>query len=155
MLALTRKTDYALVALACLGKHFSAAGTGLASARKIASEYSLPLPLMRNVLKQLAQAEIVRSARGVRGGYSLAVDPHCLTVIQIIDAMEGPFRFAPCVDGLPVVDQVCPIEHICPIREPIRRLHSSLRYFFGQLTLADLLAGKTQVMLNPLTITNT
>ena len=77
------------------------------------------------------------------------------TVMEIIDAIEGPFRFAPCVDGLPVVDQGCPIECICPIREPIRRLHSSLRCFFEQLTLADLLAGKTQTMLNSLTIANT
>ena len=155
MLALTRKTDYALVALAYLDKHFDATGKGAASAREIASEYALPLPLMRNVLKQLAQAGVVRSARGARGGYGLAIDPHCLTVMEIIDAIEGPFRFAPCVDGLPVVDQGCPIECICPIREPIRRLHSSLRCFFEQLTLADLLAGKTQTMLNPLAIANT
>ena len=155
MLALTRKTDYALVALAYLSRRCSLADEASASAREIAGEYKLPLPLMMNVLKQLAQAKIIQSTRGAQGGYELVVEPDRLTMMQVIDAMEGPFRFAPCVDDLPAVDQGCPIESNCPIRETIGRLHSSLRGFFEQLTLADLLGGKMQTVLEPLTIAST
>ena len=80
MIAFTRKTDYALIALASLAQEAGdpgdpAAETAPLSARAIAERYAVPLPILMNVLKGLAGAELIRSTRGVKGGYILAAPP--------------------------------------------------------------------------------
>ena len=111
---LTRKTDYALVALAGLARHPAA----YASARDLAGQLQLPLPVLRNILKQLAAAGLLASTRGPSGGYKLAVDsvgagvgetvlvldegnsarqllevedaPVRTVIVGIVDAVQGP-----------------------------------------------------------------
>jgi len=140
MLSLTKKTDYALVALATLGRR-RAAGEGPVSARVVAEEYGLPQPLLMNILKELAQAKIVVSKRGATGGYELAGEPADLTVLEVVTAIEGPVRLAECCDGLPVVGQGCVVEAAsCPARGAVRLLHRRIVGLFERMTLADLLA---------------
>ena len=71
MLAFTRKTDYALIALTHMAKHSEECN----SAREIAGLYGIPLPLLMNILKQMAQRGLAQSVRGPRGGYRLAMPP--------------------------------------------------------------------------------
>jgi Rrf2 family protein len=137
MLGLTRKTDYALVALAYLGQR-RAAGEEAASARRIADQFKLPLPLLMNVLKDLAHAKLVTSTRGQAGGYALASDPEHVTVLEVITAMEGPARLTQCADDLTVLGQECRVCG-CGIKGPIRRLHHRIQSFLGEVTLADLM----------------
>ena len=137
MLNLTRKTDYALVALAYLAQRRCQEASP-ASARLIAQRFHLPLALLTNIMKALASAKIVTSTRGSQGGYALAYEPDQVTLLQVITATEGPMQFAQCVNGLPVMGQGCPIEEDCPIRLPIRRLHQRLNGYLEQTTLADL-----------------
>ncbi|MGB9625707.1 MAG: RrF2 family transcriptional regulator, partial [Phycisphaerae bacterium] len=68
MLALTKKTEYALIALTCLAR----AESRWVSAREISAQYGIPLALLMNILKTLAQSGLIRSVRGARGGYVLA-----------------------------------------------------------------------------------
>ncbi|MBI1338438.1 MAG: Rrf2 family transcriptional regulator [Phycisphaera sp.] len=138
MLTLTRKTDYALIALVHLGK-LGGSPDQPESARAIAEQYYLPVPLLMNVLKDLAQARLVNATRGANGGYTLAADPHEVTLLEVITATEGPMRFARCTEGLPVVGQGCDIAESCPIKQPIRQLHKRIETFFASLTLADLM----------------
>jgi len=143
MLSLTRKSDYALVALSLLAKRWHA-GDGPISAREVAERFGLPKPLLMNVFKELAQARILDSTRGVAGGYALAAHPAQLTVLEVVTALEGPPRLATCADGLPIVGQAgCPIESGCPIREPIRRIHVRLLRLLGAMTLQELLDDET------------
>jgi len=140
MLSLTKKTDYALVALATLGRR-KLAGQGPVSARVVAEEYGLPQPLLMNILKELAQAKIVVSKRGATGGYELASDPVGLTVLEVVTAIEGPVRLAECCEGLPVVGQGCAVEATsCPARGAVRLLHQRIVALFEEMTLADLFA---------------
>jgi Rrf2 family protein len=137
MLSVTRKTDYALVALAFLGQR-KAAGEASVSARRIADQFHLPLPLLMNVLKALSQARLVTSTRGQQGGYALAADPEEINLLDIVTAIEGTPRFAPCTDELPILGQTCPIQN-CLIRTPVRRLHDRIKGFLRETTLADLM----------------
>lgn len=140
MLSLTRKTDYALVALASLGRR-RRAGDGPISARAIAEQFGLPQPLLMNVLKELAQAKIVVSTRGAAGGYEMARDPAHVSVLDVVTAIDGPVRLAQCCDGLPVIGQGCVIEGAsCPARSAVRMLHQRVIGLFEQMTLQDLLA---------------
>lgn len=67
MLCLSRKTDYALIALAYLAEHRHR----VSSAREIATAYALPQPLLMNILKRLHRHGLISSTRGVKGGYQL------------------------------------------------------------------------------------
>ncbi len=139
MLSLTRKTDYALVALALLGRRRSDGG-GPVSARVVAEEFGLPQPLLMNILKELAQARIVTSTRGATGGYTLANDPAQISVLEVVTAIEGPVRLAQCCDGLPIAGQGCAVEAAhCPAKGAVRRLHNRIVSLFEEMTLQDLL----------------
>lgn len=143
MLHLTRKTDYALVALSYLAQQ----GDGRAgvSARKIADQFGMPLPLLMNILKELAHAKIVGSTRGVHGGYALALPPERVSLLEVIEALEGPVKFTDCSEGLPILGQGCAIQDCCGIRSPMKRLNQRIKSFFAEVTLADLMESKVDV----------
>ena len=142
MLGLTKKTDYALLALAYLAKHplWGMAETPQAvRTRDIAAHHGLPLPILMNVLKELAKARLVKSVRGAGGGYVLARAPDRISVLDVVTAMEGPMRLARCVDNLPVVGQGCPFACKCGIQSAIHQLHDRLADFLTHMTLAEIL----------------
>lgn len=143
MLALTKKTDHALIALACLAKRFETSAHGQSPcvcAREIADAFDLPLPQLMNILKELVRAKIIRSLRGACGGYVLARSPKQVTLLEVITAMEGPVRLTECCSGaLPILGQGCVMAKGCPVRRPISRLHGRIQDFFASVTLAQLL----------------
>ncbi|MEO1236376.1 MAG: Rrf2 family transcriptional regulator [Planctomycetota bacterium] len=141
MLQLTRKTEYALIALSHLGRR-RLAEEGPASARSIAEAYRLPLPLLMNILKELAQAGLLTSTRGATGGYVLAAEPAEVSLLQVVHAIEGPVKLTPCChdeDTLPIVGQSCSVEENCPIQGPIRALHRRILGFVADVTLEELM----------------
>lgn len=138
MLSLTRKTDYALVALAALADCLTA--DLQLSAREIAERYHTPLPLMMNVLKRLHRAGLVKSIRGAKGGYKLAADVRRLPLTQVIEAIEGPMRVAACCQQGPEAGGLlCQVS--CPITGSIQWLNEQVHRFLAQFTLGDILAG--------------
>jgi len=138
MLNLTKKADYALVAMAALA-HRHEQAIGPISARELAEQYHLPLPLLMNVLKDLAKAHLANSIRGSKGGYELHSHPERISVLEVIRAVEGPFQLSQCCSGLPILNQRCEIDESCPIREPIQKIHRKLYQTFEQWTLNDLI----------------
>ena len=139
MLTLTRKTDYALIALT----HLALEPAGCSSAREIAAKYNLPLPLLMNLLKLLAQKGLARSVRGPRGGYTLAVPPQEIALTEIIAAVEGPVQLVQCIEhevegGDKAGDGTCKLVACCPVRSPIHRIHDRLVEFLAGITLADI-----------------
>ena len=80
MLTLTRKTEYAMIAVC----HLAHAGHKVVSARDIAEAHGVPLPLLMNVLKRLNRTGHVHSVRGAKGGYVLAVPPEQFTLDGLI-----------------------------------------------------------------------
>src|SRR5207248_10293936 len=80
--------DYACRALLSLALH--AEGAGPTSVRDIAERTGLPQPYLEQILLALKGAGLVRSKRGVGGGYVLARPPTEITLGQIVSAVEGP-----------------------------------------------------------------
>jgi Rrf2 family protein len=134
MLSLTKKCEYALVAIC----HLARVEQRVVSAREIAELHEVPLPLLMNVLKQLNQAGQVRSVRGARGGYALAVAPNELTLAQVIHAVEGPVRLVNCAPGAGGRQRGCERLAFCSIRHPIHKVHHELLKFLGSVTVADI-----------------
>jgi Rrf2 family protein len=148
MLSLTRKSDYALVALSYLGQQQGEERA--VSARRIADQFGLPLPLLMNILKALSHAGLVTSTRGPQGGYTLAVAPTAISILDVVHAIEGPIRVAMCSprEGDEAAHSACcPAAGMCPIEGPIKRLNQQLQGFLARVTLADLLGPQVDVPL--------
>ena len=133
MIALTRKSDYALVALA----HIARAQGRLSSAREVSDRHNIPLPVLMNILKKLSRAGIVASVRGARGGYRLAADPAEISLKELIVALEGPIRLVMCAAG----DETCNCDQApwCPVQGPARRIHDRLQAFLAGVSLAEII----------------
>jgi Rrf2 family protein len=147
--SLTRKTDYALVALADMAGDPS----GPVSARDLAERLRLPLPVLRNILKHLSQAGLVRSTRGQQGGYRLARRPEEISLAELIEAMEGPMRLALCCgdqhgrNNGEAAD--CAIETSCSARGPVRKVHGLVRGLLDRITLAEIARDRVPMRIEP------
>lgn len=134
MLALTKKTDYALIAVS----HMALAGDRVSSAREMANLYQLSLSLLMNVLKVLTRKGLIRSTRGSKGGYVLAHEAKNITMHRLIVAVEGPLRLARCNARGRGHDDDCDLVETCPIRSPVRKVQQKLEEFLDSTTLAEI-----------------
>jgi len=137
MMALTRRTGYALVAMTHLAK---LPAEQLASAREIAERFGVPMSLLMNALKQLASAGYVESVRGARGGYRLAKSPRDINLADVVAVLEGPVRMAECVTEWATEDDECTCQLMarCPIADPVHRVQRKLNDFLKKVTLAEI-----------------
>ena len=119
MLRLSKKTDYALMAM----KHLTLQGDrGSASAREIAERYDIPLELMAKILQRLARRGLLASHQGTRGGYQLARAPQMISVADVIQAVDGPVTVTACSAD----DHACGQYAKCSIRDPLWRIKDRL-----------------------------
>lgn len=142
MLQITKRVDYALIALTHLALH---SGERF-SARELAETYHLSRPLMANVLKALSKEELVRSVRGTKGGYELTLDPATLPVGRVVELLEGPLQIATCVGDDPQ-DHSCAASSVCPVKHSVFRIHVRIRDVLYASTIADLAQGSTRASL--------
>lgn len=134
MLTLTKKTEYALIAVTHLARNPGP----VISARDIAERYGVRAPLLMNVLKLLMHNRILTSVRGTGGGYRLSRDPRSISVWQIVEAVEGPARLVRCVEPeIMEAPHQCELIGTCPIRAPLLRVHERFHRFLSELTVAD------------------
>jgi len=84
---ISRSTGYALLAVGYLAKHQE---EGIILSQDVSKEYNIPLEYLLKILQQLVKANILRSKRGPRGGFSLARPPQKITLLQVIEAVDGP-----------------------------------------------------------------
>ena len=132
MLRLSKQADYGLV----LMSHFaSRTGAQVLSARDLAAEAGLPLPTVGKVLKLLARAGLLRSQRGVNGGYVLAHPASQISVAAIVQALEGPIGMTDCAPQAP---RSCEHEPHCPVRTPVQRINAVVRETLSQMSLEEL-----------------
>lgn len=84
---LSSKSEYALLALLELAVHYNE-GEPL-QIRQIAAEQNIPDRYLEQLLATLRRAGIVRSQRGARGGYLLSREPWKITLLDVVDCIEG------------------------------------------------------------------
>jgi Rrf2 family protein len=86
VLAITSKSPYAVRALAELARTGSA---GPVPIGEIARRRDIPVQFLEGLFATLRRAGILQSQRGVKGGYSFAREPGELTVLEVVEALEG------------------------------------------------------------------
>ena len=84
---ISRSTGYALLALGYIAKNHD---QKIILSQTISKEYDIPLEYLLKILQQMVRAGILRSKRGPRGGFSLAQSPKKVTMLKIIEAVDGP-----------------------------------------------------------------
>ena len=132
MLRVTKLTDYATVLLTVL-----AARPGeVLSAAELAEQSGLEIPTVAKVLRPLAQAGLVEGFRGAGGGYRLARDAAAISLVEIVEAMEGPLGMTECS----LHDGACGIEQSCGVRANWRRINDVVADALRGVTLAQMQA---------------
>ncbi len=128
--------DYASRALLSLTLHQDEAGP--TSVRDIAERTALPQPYLEQILLALKGAGLVRSKRGVGGGYVLAKPPAEITLGAIVSAVDGPIAAGDF--GQPHQDGACDHEGQCVLLAVWQDVGAILRHHLDSLTLADIAA---------------
>ncbi len=129
MLKLTRKTEYALMALGHLSR---TAEEGVTKVRKIADAHDIPFPVMAKVMQHMARAGFVEPVQGARGGYRLKAQLADVNLWQFLERMEGPLGIVDCVN---VSEDECSQVESCSIRNPMQVIDHTLKAEFTDLSL--------------------
>ncbi|MFB0517089.1 MAG: Rrf2 family transcriptional regulator [Candidatus Neomarinimicrobiota bacterium] len=127
MLKITRKTEYALMALGHLSQ---AASEDITKVREIADTYDIPFPVMAKVMQRLAHKGFVEPIQGAQGGYRLRADLADVNLWQFLERMEGPLGIVDCVS-----EDDCTQMGSCNIRNPMQVIDHTLKSVFTRLTL--------------------
>lgn len=88
MLSITTKSPYALRALTELGR---LGGSGPVPIAELARRRDIPVQFLEQLFAVLRRAGVLRSQRGVKGGYSFAREPNEITVLEIVELLDGAF----------------------------------------------------------------
>lgn len=133
MLRLSKKADYALIALRHLAAHVDRSAV---SARELAETYDIPPELLAKVLQKLVHAQLLESHQGTRGGYVLGRPAAAMSVAEVIQVIDGPLTVTACSE----VDHSCDQFAKCNIRDPLWRIKDRIVSALSATSVAELAA---------------
>jgi Rrf2 family protein len=132
MLKLTKKADYGLMAMKHLAEH-AHEGTALC-AKDVAEAYGIPSEALAKILQRLVKAGLLVSQHGINGGYLLARPARLISAYEVIQAIEGPLFITSCV----TVRGACDQSTRCTVREPLRKVSSSIEDVLKRITISEM-----------------
>ncbi len=130
MLKITRKVEYALIAMRYLQNE---GRKKTVSVKEIADKYSIPRALLAKILQQLGKHKIVKSVQGPAGGYRLSKNSNNIKMTNFFEILEGPLGLMDCY-----FESNCEQLNNCNIRIPINRINDNIREMFNKLKLSDI-----------------
>jgi len=131
MLKLTKKADYALMAMKHLAENTD---RGARSAKDMADAYGIPPEALAKILQRLAKAGLLHSQHGTNGGYTLARAAHTISAFEVIQAIDGPLFITSCV----TVRGECGQSNRCNIREPLRKVNESIEAVLKRIKVSHM-----------------
>ncbi len=131
MLKLTRKVEYALIAL----RHIQSKGESyVSSTKEISDTYGIPAQLLAKIMQQLAREDIVDPIQGPSGGYKMKKDLETLNLTTFFEMLEGPVGLMDCF-----FDSNCNQISQCNIKSPILKINDSILNLFNNMSVADVM----------------
>ncbi len=127
----SRSAEYSIRAMTFLAMQPSGKLTG---AKEIADAEKIPIPFLWKILQNLARRRLIRSFKGLRGGYELAMPADSITLHAVVGATDGEDLTGGCVLGL----AECSEDNACPLHDTWKRIRGEMRAMLEQNTLADL-----------------
>jgi len=134
---LSVRGEYALRALLVLGLKY---GEAVVQIKTISREQNIPKRFLEQILNDLKLAGIVRSTRGVKGGYRLARRPEEITMAAIVRHVEGALAPVSCVSERFYEKCSCPDESRCAIRSVMKEVREAVVTIADRVTIAELCA---------------
>jgi len=106
---ITRQADYAVRAVLHLAR---INGNQRAATSQVAQEQHIPPSFLAKIISQLSIAGLLHTSRGARGGVTLAREPKAITLLEVIEAIDGPIMLNECVGD----SSTCTFDEDCPLR---------------------------------------
>jgi Rrf2 family protein len=111
---ITRQADYALRAMLYLARLKDQEDSkAKAATNKIAKDQEIPPSFLAKIISQLSIAGLIHTSRGAHGGVSLARDPKDISLLDVVEAIDGPISLNECVQD----PSVCSFGDNCPIHD--------------------------------------
>ena len=105
---ITRQADYAVRAVLHLARN----SDQRIATSKIAEEQRIPPSFLAKIISQLSIAGLLHTSRGAHGGVTLARDAKEITLLEVVEAIDGPIQLNECVGD----NGICSFDDTCPLR---------------------------------------
>jgi Rrf2 family protein len=133
-LRLTNAGDYAIRSMIFIA---SLPEDAVVLRSEICESQKIPSSFMAKILRSLVRAQLLRSTRGVNGGFSLAKVPSEITLLHVLEAIEGPLSLTDCVPN----SEECAHSANCPANSVWARVQESIKEILRGTTLEDLVSA--------------
>lgn len=135
MLKINKKVEYALMALKYIADSDQ---TRLISAREICDEFATPFDTTAKVMQVMNNHGILKSVKGIKGGYSLLRPLHDISYMELVMMIEGKEELGKaCIS----TKGKCELFDKCNIISPVEQLNQKLNSYLMTLSLEELLNG--------------
>ena len=150
MIKINKMTDYAVVCLGMLSRKSDCP----MSASELSSKTGLTLYTVQKILKIIvSNSDLIRAHRGALGGYALNRKTSEISVVEIIEVLEGPISLTACVDNS---ESFCEASNICFLGGKWNKVNDIIRKTLKDISLDDLLnfgnpfksEGKKEIVVN-------
>lgn len=126
----SRSAEYAIRAFV----HLAQVPDGrFAMVKQIAQQEEIPAHFLAKILQQLARKGLLRSSKGPTGGFSLRIPPEKISLMHIVDALDGRSEYQKCASGLAECNDDMP----CGMHESWKSLRSRIIEYLERTTIAD------------------
>ena len=129
----SRSVEYAFRALTYLARQPKGSQK---LARQIARSERVPGFFLAKTLQQLARSGVLRSVKGPTGGFALDRPPSKITMMEVIEVLDGTDTYDRCIVGL----RECNDQVLCPVHDSFKLLRDRLKGYLSRTTLAQLLS---------------
>lgn len=102
----------------------------------IAERQKIPFGFLQKIMRALSKSHLVKSYRGVEGGFSLARPPAAITLLDVVEAMEGPIEMQRCLNDPESCGRSC--AHRCPVHASLAAIQADFIAALRQVNFADL-----------------
>jgi len=127
-----RNTDYALRLTAALAAQYDSGK--VLSARALSQVHNVPYTLACKLLQKYQQAGFIKSVMGPRGGFALARRPSEITLLELIETIQGNMKVNRCMAG----PHICSLREECPLHPKLADLQEEIQRYLRNTTLAEL-----------------
>lgn len=106
--------------------------------KQISKDLEIPAPFLGKILQQLARRKLLSSTKGPHGGFSLGPNGESITLLDIVDVIDGLDVFNSCLVGLRICKNDPAKQAMCPLHEESGPIRSSLYQMFKSQKITEL-----------------
>jgi Rrf2 family transcriptional regulator, iron-sulfur cluster assembly transcription factor len=133
---LSNSCRYGIRAVIYLARQTS--GNGMIGIKQISNDLDLPTPFLAKILQQLAKQKILNSSKGPHGGFSLMKDPRNITLLDVVNTIDGYDTFTNCIMHKGTCEGIRLEKKICPLHDDYEKTRSELIKLFSNKTVYEL-----------------